>query len=48
MQIELGLALQSLGRSDEAVARFERAIELSAGRPAVVEHLRGLIDSARR
>jgi Flp pilus assembly protein TadD/NAD-dependent dihydropyrimidine dehydrogenase PreA subunit len=46
-QVELGLALQSAGRSDEAVGHFERALELSADRPEVVEHLRGLIESAR-
>ena len=43
----LSKVLQSLGRPEDAVGHFERAIELTPGRPDVVEHLRGLIESTR-
>jgi hypothetical protein len=46
--VELGLALLSLGRSEEAAGHFERAIEWTPGRPELAEHLRGLIENARR
>jgi len=46
--IELGLALQSVGRFDEAIERFERAIVVAPNSRESIEHLPGLIETARR